>query len=74
MGNATPRPLEYVGSGGDSGGGLFRYNNKKWELAGIYSQTDINVLDIIKTGYYCAIMKWTRVSAFDDWISAEMKK
>ena len=59
MGSATPRPLEYSVGSGDSGGGLFRQKNGRWELIGICSgaATDFNTL--MKTGYYGQSMSWT---------------
>ena len=73
MGGTTPRPLEYISSGGDSGGGLFRKHNKKWELIGICSgaYTDIDIL--MKTGYYGQTMEWTRTSIFTKWIEERMR-
>jgi hypothetical protein len=69
MGSATPRPLEYMPSGGDSGGGLFRKSGKAWELIGICSETRFDLEQFKKTGYYGQTMGWTRVSVFADWIN-----
>jgi secreted trypsin-like serine protease len=69
MGSSTPRPLEYVCSGGDSGGGLFRMKNGRWELIGICSGSNDNVEQLNKSGYYGMTMQWTRVSAFTEWIN-----
>jgi len=68
MGSSTPRPLEYVCTGGDSGGGLFRAKNGRWELIGICSGSNHNVEQLNKSGYYGMTMQWTRVSAFTEWI------
>lgn len=75
MGSAVPRPLEYVCSGGDSGGGLFRQKENQWELIGICSSgnSGLTIDQIMKTGYYGAIMQWTRVSVFVNWIASETK-
>jgi hypothetical protein len=68
MGSGIPVNLEYLSSGGDSGGGLFRFKNNQWELVGICAggNTDFDIMQ--KTGYYCQVMKWTRISAYADWI------
>lgn len=74
MGSAEPRPLEYMVSGGDSGGGLFREKNENWELVGIVSGTGpIDINQFSKTGYYGMTMNWTRVSAFKVWILENIK-
>ncbi len=67
-GNATPVPLEYMTSGGDSGGGLFRQKHNKWELIGICTGGGVNIEQLLKTGYYGQLGAWTRVSVFNDWI------
>lgn len=73
MGSPKPRTLEYSVGGGDSGGGLFRQTNGKWELIGICSgaSTDFNTL--VKSGYYGQAMSWTRVSVFNEWIEKNTK-
>jgi hypothetical protein len=68
MGNSKPRPLEYICSGGDSGGGLFRKKGKRWELIGICHSNVTDINQEVKTGYYGQTMEWTRVSAFVNWI------
>jgi secreted trypsin-like serine protease len=73
MGSATPKPLEYICSGGDSGGGLFRQNGKKWELVGICASAEAGMERIMKTGYYGLTMEWTRVSVYSAWISQQTK-
>lgn len=74
MGSATPRPLEYICGGGDSGGGLFRQTAKgAWELIGICHGNGVDVDQLMKTGYYGQIMSWTRVSVFRSWIEENMK-
>lgn len=69
------RPLEYITSGGDSGGGLFRQVGNDWELIGICGGggggIDLQVL--MTTGYYGQKMSWTRMSAFTSWIEEQMK-
>lgn len=72
IGSHIPKPLEYIGSGGDSGGGLFRKNGG-WELIGIFSSTRIDVNQFIKTQYYGQTMQWTRVSIFKDWVNGHTK-
>jgi secreted trypsin-like serine protease len=73
IGSSIPRPLEYITSGGDSGGGLFRKNNKGWELIGICSRVNTDVQQFMKTGYYGQIMEWTRVSVFKKWIDEQKR-
>lgn len=68
MGSPIPRELEYIGGGGDSGGGLFMRTETGWVLAGIYHSNPMNIAQMIKTGYYGQIMSWMRVSVFADWI------
>ena len=73
IGSPIPRRLEYIGSGGDSGGGLFRENDQKWELIGIYSSSSIDFDQFMKTGYYGQLMEWTRISPFTEWITQQIK-
>lgn len=73
MGSANPLPLEYICSGGDSGGALFRQVNGSWELIAICSGTPVNVKQLLATGYYGQIMEWTRLSVFADWIKTNTK-
>lgn len=72
-GSSKPLPLEYICSGGDSGGALFRQVNGNWELIAICSGASINVEQLLATGYYGQIMEWTRVSVFADWIKTNTK-
>jgi secreted trypsin-like serine protease len=71
----VPRPLEYICSGGDSGGGLFRQKGNGWELIGICGGggggVDLQIL--MKTGYYGQKMSWTRLSPFTSWIAEQTK-
>ncbi len=71
MGDPKPRPLEYISSGGDSGGALFRKKGREWELLGICSGSGIDLDQFLKTFYYGQLMEWTRVSAFTKWIESE---
>jgi hypothetical protein len=73
MGSSVPRPLEYISTGGDSGGGLFRKNGDDWELIGICSGAGIDFAQFMKTYYYGQIMEWTRVAAFTPWIDEHTK-
>lgn len=73
IGSAIPRALEYSVGGGDSGGGLFREKNGKWELVGICSGGYTNFETLVKTGYYGQFMSWTRVSVFEGWIRENTK-
>ena len=70
MGSAIPVDLEYTTAGGDSGGGLFRKKNNRWELLGILHGSSSDIEDFRKNGYYGQISQWTRVSLFKDWIQS----
>lgn len=72
MGDATPLPLEYILSGGDSGGGVFRKVNGSFEVIGICSGMQLDTDQLLKTGYYGQIMYLTRVSVFANWIRQVM--
>jgi hypothetical protein len=72
-GRHVARPLEYTCSGGDSGGGLFRQEGNGWELIGICAGGGASLQQLLKTGYYGSRMRWTRLSPFISWITAEMK-
>ena len=74
-GRHAPRPLEYICTGGDSGGGLFRQKGNGWELIGICGGGGggVDLQQLQKTGYYGQKMSWTRVSPFIGWITEEMK-
>lgn len=69
LGSLTPEPLEYICGGGDSGGGLFRQKNSRWELIGICTGSPTDLQQLMTTGYYGQLMLWTRVSVFDQWIA-----
>lgn len=73
MGSPIPKPLEFITAGGDSGGGLFRYNNNEWELIGITSGGGIELEQFMKSFYYGQIGSWTRVSALHEWIIENMR-
>ena len=73
IGASQPLPLEYICSGGDSGGGLFRILDNKPELIGICSGSGTELDQFMKTGYYGQIMSWTRISIFKDWIENNTK-
>lgn len=70
------RPLEYIVTGGDSGGGLFRQTASGWELVGICGGggggVDLQRLSSTRS-YYGQKMSWVRVSAFTGWIAEQMK-
>jgi secreted trypsin-like serine protease len=70
----VPRPLEYICTGGDSGGGLFRQTEDGWELIGICGGGGggVDLQRLLKTGYYGQTMSWTRVSPFIGWITEQM--
>jgi secreted trypsin-like serine protease len=75
-GTHVPRPMEYICSGGDSGGGLFRQNGNGWELIGICGGGGggVDVALLLNTrSYYGQTMSWTRVSPFLGWITKHME-
>lgn len=73
IGSPLPLPLEYGVTGGDSGGGLFRRDNKTWELVGILSQGSSPANKLLTNGYCGEIVSWTRVSVYNDWILNTIK-
>ncbi len=73
LGSARPQQLEYISSGGDSGGGLFSESDSGWVLVGICSGSHTNIAQLLKTGYYGQIMEWTRISLFVSWIEENGK-
>ena len=74
FGSAIPRELEYLATGGDSGGGLFRFKKNKWELVGICASVKTDYGSFLSDGYYGGTMGWTRVSLFNQWINEVINK
>ncbi|MXV14063.1 trypsin-like serine protease [Hufsiella ginkgonis] len=68
IGSAKPLPLEYICSGGDSGGGLFRKGRKGWELVGLCHNSESGISTLLTQGYYGLLMEWTRISVYHHWI------
>jgi len=68
LGSSIPMPLEFMTTGGDSGGGLFRKNCDEWELIGITAGGGIELEQFMKSFYYGQIGTWTRVAALHEWI------
>lgn len=73
MGDATPLPLEYATTGGDSGGGLFVQNGQEWQLVGITAQASFDVNELMLHGYYGMTSSWTRIAAYLPWIEAQKR-
>lgn len=70
FGSHKPRDLEYLSAAGDSGGGLFRENDKnEMELIAINKGTEFDHRQFQKTIHYGQIMRWTRLAPFQDWIT-----
>ena len=78
MGSAKPLPLEWGPGGGDSGGGLFRQVNNKWELVGIITggpRSGLDMAHYMKTkGFYGGISENARVSVFSEWIKETIEE
>lgn len=74
LGSARALDLEYICSGGDSGGGLFSKSAGGWTLVGVCQGAAFDVDRFVKYGYYGQLMMWTRVSAFTGWIAASTQK
>lgn len=74
MGSATPLPLEYMPTGGDSGGGLFIKKGDQWLLVGICKGWGVNVTELLKTGYYGQLYSWSRVTLRAQWIEQIIKQ
>ena len=77
IGSPEPLPLEYVITGGDSGGGLFTNNGNRWKLIGVTTGSiiTINPKQMKNFEYYGQIISyWTRVSVFTDWINQNIEK
>lgn len=73
MGKKEPLPLEYITTGGDSGGGAFRLKNGEWELIGFSPIGGVKIKQLLKNGYYGQVNNWHRVSVFAPWIESCMK-
>ena len=74
LGSPRPLPLEYIPTGGDSGGGLFIEENGQWFLVGVFSEFEFQLAALNKTGLYGTVAAFTRVSLFNDWIKNNLKK
>ena len=72
MGSRVPLLAEYIPTGGDSGGGIFRDNGGKCELIGIGPGGGVDADVFQKPGYYGQTVEWRRVSVFYDWIISKM--
>ena len=73
MGSEEPLKLEYLCAAGDSGGGFFIQNNGIWYLAGICKGSTIDPNLLTKIGYYGQVMRWTRISVYNEWIKNNLK-
>jgi hypothetical protein len=74
LGDVKPLSLEYICSGGDSGGGLFKKNKDGWVLIGICQGANVDVDQLVKAGYYGQVMQWVRISVFRRWITKIIKR
>lgn len=66
-GNTNRQGLEYLIAPGDSGGGLFFYENRVWQLGGIHS-FGAATLDRNPNSDYGDLSGHTRLLAFNGWI------
>jgi secreted trypsin-like serine protease len=71
MGSNIACPLEYIPTGGDSGGGLFIENNGGWQLIGIISH-GINTYSL-NGGWYGSYVFATHVAAYKRWIDRNIE-
>jgi hypothetical protein len=74
MGSPTACTLEALCGGGDSGGGMFRERNGQWELVGIAHGAQYDIEKLLKSGYYGQEGSYTRVSAFQQWITENINR
>jgi secreted trypsin-like serine protease len=72
MGSSEALPLEYMGGGGDSGGGFFIQKGKTYVLVGICNGYQFNMST--QTGYYGSVFTYTRISALYKWIIEQVHK
>lgn len=76
FGNKSPLALEYMGDGGDSGGGGFIEVKGKWLLAGIVARSKFDPEKLAKFaefGFYGSNAYLTRVSVNRAWINTNIK-
>lgn len=71
MGSNIACDLEYLPTGGDSGGGLFIEKNGGWQLIGIISH-GINTYSITG-GWYGSYVFATRIAAYKSWIDKNIE-
>jgi hypothetical protein len=71
MGSPQPLPLEYMPTGGDSGGGAFIQKNGRWLLAGVVSYG--HQTGSAETGWYGSTGFLTRVACYVDWIAENLR-
>lgn len=74
LGSPLPRPLEFITSGGDSGGGLFMTDSTgELQLLGITKGGGINPNLLVESwSYYGQVGTYTRVSPFISWIQNQL--
>lgn len=73
LGESQPTSLEYIPTGGDSGGGLFFEENGRWYLIGIFSEFEFTLGSLNKTGLYGTVAAFVRITLFADWIDSNTK-
>jgi hypothetical protein len=66
--------IEYLPTGGDSGGGLFEFRNGKYYLIGLCSGTFFDIKKQAQSGYCGQIGIYTSLLPFKLWISDYIKK
>ncbi len=67
-GDSLPKNLEYLCSGGDSGGGAFKASNDRLVLVGLTAITNFDIQQQARSGYYGQTMGFLRISVFQKWI------
>ncbi len=70
-GSAEPLGMELIGTGGDSGGGLFIEADGKQVLVGVMKSTEYSFQDK-EQGAYGALNAFTRLHSYQNWIRSQL--
>ena len=72
-GSAAPDSLEYLPSGGDSGGGVFLAIEGGLQLVAINGTLEIDVERLMSHGWYGTLLRLNRVSTATAWIDSTIR-